>query len=268
MKRTVRTIVVSTALATVCMCSSVFAQTQRAANFTYRYDLDSTTLIYCRVVGNSGNPGSPPIRGTASIVTAGSNLTVTENVSGTNPFTLLDVNDILIVTRQSGTVERRVVATKASAASITVDTVIDLTGGVAFSWLDTQCGSTDADGWIDAAGLNAKEVQFLLEQINGVVGGISIRLECRGDAIGSLPTIVHPGDSASATCSPGTLASEFCNFTVGDATDGRAYFVIPQDIICGEVRVGMKIVTSDAAEAAEADKERITSSLESAGTRQ
>jgi len=244
------------------------AQTMKAANFTYRYNLDSTDLIYCHVLGSGGSPFGSPMPGKATIKTVGSSLTVTENSSGTNPFDLIGVGDVLFVTLASGSVQKRVVATRASASSITVDTVIDLTGGFSFRWLDTQCGTTDEDGWIETAGMTSKKLEFLLQQISGVVGGISIRLECRGDALGSLPVIVHPGDSASATCSPGTLASEFCNFTVGDATDGRSIFTIPQDILCGEARIGMKIVTSDAAEAAEANRERITSTLESAGIRQ
>jgi len=249
--------------------SQLFAQAgnTNSASFAFRYDLDrpDANLNYCRVVGRLGSPNfNDPILGTARIKTTGSSVTVVAVTAGQNPFANVGIDDTIIVRRPNGTVERRTVSTRTDADNITVDLAVnwDQATGFAFSWLDTQCGQADTDGWIDTAGFQAKSVTFLLEQLNGTVGGIDWRIECIGNALGSLPNPVHPG--AAGSCAPGTSAGGFCNFTAAGVTTGRVQIAVPADIVCPRIRLGMKIGTSDAAEAAEADKERITVTLESA----
>jgi hypothetical protein len=244
----------------------VLAAETKTAQFSYRWDADSTTMTYPKMVGVGGNPWNPGgILGTARIKTTGSSTTVAAVTAGQNPFANLGVDDVIMVTRSTGTgagtSDRRVIVAKASADSVTVDVAVnwDQTTGFVFTWLDFQSGTGDTAGWIDATGYATKTITFQLEQISGVGSGIDVRWECRGQGIGALPNPVHPGSSAGASCGPGTLASQFCNFTTAGATTGRFSVSIPPDVSnCAQVRIGVAIGTSDAAEAVEGDKERIT----------
>lgn len=246
---------------------SVSAQTIKSANYTYRYNLDSTAIIYCKVTGQNGSPfaDAGARAGTARIKTVGSNVAVSAQTAGQNPFAAIAVNDIIIVKRPLGPDDVRVVATRTDADNITVDLAVDWstnTTGFEFRWLQTTCGTTDADGWVEAGGgQRVKTVTFLLQQISGVVGGIDVRIECKGQSLGALPTPVYPV-TATASCAPGTNASGFCNFTTAGITTGRFIVSIPRDTSCGQVRLGMLIHTSDAADTLETDKERITAFIE------
>jgi hypothetical protein len=241
------------------------------ANFSYRKDYDSTSLTFCRLVGQNSNPRGGPIAGTARIKTVGSSVTVTAVTAGQLPFAALGVDDVILVSRPgANAADYRVIATKTDGDNITVDVAVDWSAsatGFEFRWLDDQCGTTDNDGWIETAGNGTKNVKFMLEQISGVTGGIDFDIECRGGGveaaagIGSTPTpmIVHPG--ASGSCAPGTSAGGFCNFTTAGKVSGRIQVAIPPWVTCDAVRVGVAIHTSDAAEPTEADKERITITL-------
>lgn len=262
-------------LALVLSAGPALAQTAAPtapANFSYRKDYDSTTLTFCKLVGQNSNPRGGTIAGTARIKTTGSSTSVTAVTAGQLPFAALAVDDVIVVTRPgSNAVDWRVIATKTDGDNITVDTAVnwDTTTGFEFRWLDDQCGTTDNDGWIDvqAGGMAAKNVTFMLEQVSGVTGGIDWDIECRGSGIeaaagvGGTPTpvIVHPG--AAGSCAPGTSAGGFCNFTTAGKVSGRLKVAIPPHVTCDAVRVGVKINTSDAAEPAESDKERLTITL-------
>lgn len=241
------------------------------ANFSYRKDYDSTTLTFCKLVGQNSNPRGGPIAGTARIKTTGSSVTVTAVTAGQLPFAGLTVDDVVLVTRPgAAAADVRVIATKTDGDNITVDLAVDWSAGTTgfeFRWLDDQCGTTDNDGWIETAGMSSKNVSFMLEQISGVGGGIDWDIECRDSGllaaagVGGTPTpvVVHPG--AAGSCAPGTSAGGFCNFTVAGKVSGRVKIAIPQAVTCDAVRVGVKINTSDAAEPTEADKERVTITL-------
>lgn len=265
MTKIMKTVRVLLALLMVSSCPIVPAHAEMyGANFTYRYDIDSTTMTYCKVVGANDQPwnkGSWQLVGLAPIKTTGSSVTVNAVTAGRNPFDPVSAKDIIIVARGGATApDLRVVQSKASADQITVQTAVnwDTTAGFSFKYLRTVCGTTDADGWIDmqTVGPGPKNVTFLLEQISGVTGGIDMHIQCRGSALGDLPNTVHPG--AAGSCSPGTSAGGFCNFTAAGLTTGRLAVAIPDSIVCPLLRVGIKINTSETAETVEADNERIT----------
>lgn len=238
----------------------------KSANYSYRADYDSTTLTYCKMVGLGDNPYGGPISGKGTIKTTGSAVAVTENVAGTNPFVGMGVDDVVVVFNPVTRVwERRTISIWTDAANIEVDTAVNWqngTAGVIWAWLDSQCGTTDAFGWVDASGLAAKSVCFQLEQISGVTGGIDVRIEHKSQAMGSLPNPLHPGSDAAAKCNPGTTAGGFCNFTTAGITTGRFCVGVPRDIVTGQLRIGIKIGTSETAESVEGDRERITSWIE------
>jgi hypothetical protein len=221
------------------------AQGTKSANFTYRNNLTSLSITYCKLTGQNDQVLNPaPIAGTARIKTTGSSVNVVANTATQGPFTNIAVGDVLLIDKGAGGKFNRVVATRADADTITVDTAVDLTGGFEFRYLKTVCGATVTDGWIDASDYQAKSVSFNLEAATALVGGIDFRIECKGQSLGAAPNTVHPG--ASGTCNPGTSAGGFCNVT----TAGQIVKVdIPPAVVCSQVRVGMLVhtsVTSDA----------------------
>lgn len=244
------------------------AQGTATANFAIRYDLDSTTLIYPRVLGQS-SPFTGSIDGRVAIKTAGSNTTVDADTASTNPFTNVFTDDVLVVDRGlSAQPDIRTVVARASADSVTIDTAVDWTGGRQFRWYDTQAGSAEGDGWINVSGWLNRQITFYLEQISGVTGGINTRLECRSAGVNAKPVIAWPGAAATAAaCGAGTLVGGFCNFTVAGVTSGTAILLNPEER-WAQCRFGLKIGTSDAAETVEGDKERITITFDASGRTQ
>lgn len=246
------------------------ARTQSAniqvAHFAYRYDLDNPTLEFCRAMGQGNSPWGTHITGIARIKTTGSNVAVTAVTAGSLPFAQLGVDDWIQVFNPTTRVfDNRTIVAKTDGDTIEVDTAVNWdNGGLGVPWKykDVQCGTTDSDGWVDASGLATKLVCFQLEQINGVTGGIDLRVHQRSSAEGSLPNPLHPGSDTAAKCNPGTLASQYCNFTTAGETTGRFCVSVPRDLTSSQLRIGLKINTADAAEGAEANKERITMWIE------
>jgi hypothetical protein len=240
------------------------AQDPVAGNFAIRYDLDSTTLIYPRVIGQ-GSPFSGPSAGSAPIKTTGSSVSVAAVTAGTNPFANLAVDDVLVVSRATGTTDIRVIVAKADADNVTVDLAVDWSAGFQFRWLDTQTGTSEGDGWINVGNYQSRMITFQLEQISGVTGGIDTRIECRSGGIDTHPTIVWPGASGTAaSCGAGTLAGGFCNFTAAGIAS-RTAVLLNLEEAWRQCRFGMKIGVSETAESVEGDKERITVTFDAVG---
>lgn len=264
MGRNLKTLALAAAAAFLAAPPSARAQEATAANFALRYDLDSTSLTYPRVMGQNGAFGGS-IAGQAPIKTTGSNVAVTAVSAGSNPFASVAIDDVVVVDRGNGVTDVRVVVAKTDADTIEVDTAVDWSAGFSFRWLDTQTGTGDGDGWIKVSGFANRMITFQLEQVSGVTGGIDTRLECRGGAVGAKSTIVWPGSNATAqTCGAGTLASGFCNFTAAGIASHTAILLNLEEAWL-QCRFGLKINTSDAAEAAEANKERITITFDGVG---
>lgn len=221
-----------------------WADTQRTANFMIRFDVDSVTETFCRVTGQNGDPYGGTIPATPQIKTTGSSTSVTENVSGTNPFADLAVGDLLLVTRATGTggTDLRVITVRTDAANVTVDVAVDWSGGFTFRYLKTRCGTTDADGWVDASG--AKWISMTVQYEQGDLDNLSVRWYGRAAGIGSLPVEIHPGTAGS--CGSGTLAARFCDFaTPGQASRTTYVTEAPWNV----VRMGFKRKTTDTSDA-------------------
>lgn len=221
------------------------ADTQRTANFMIRYDVDSGTETFCRVTGQNGDPFGGSIGVGPQIKTTGSSTSVTENVASTAPFAGFANGDIILVTRSltTGVTDIRVV-TDASGAptTVVVDTAVDWSGGFTFRYLKTRCGTTDADGWVEAAG--AKWISMTVQYEQGDLDNLSVRWYGRAAGIGSLPVEIHPGTAGS--CGSGTLAARFCDFsTPGQASRTTYVTETPWNV----VRMGFKRKTTDTSDA-------------------
>lgn len=243
------------------VCGSAQAQEQ-VANFTLLYDLDATAITYCRVTNLNGDPFGLPIDvaiGDGKLKTSGSSTTVVDNTTSTGVFRDAAVGDVIVAKTGVDATKYGVIVAKASSSSITIHSARNWSAGYRFGLLRTTCGTAATDGWIDIpSGYEDRTIGFHLQQISGVTGGIDYRIECKNGYQGADPNPVYPG-SSSATCGGGTNASGFCNFTTAGITTGNL------DVVVSEAhrscRVGLLIHTSESAEAAEADNERITIGL-------
>lgn len=268
MRRLIRTFVTGLILAlTSLVAAPAFAQ-KSVANFTYFYDVDSTSTTYCVLKGMNDSPIGQDKPGPFAVKTSGSSVTITERDSGSGPFTNVAVGDLLVFRTATGTVSNRVVRTRASAASITVDTAINLGTSSTFSYRTLSCGTTDADGWVSVPGYVAKNVTFELEQGAFTAGGVGMDIECRGSGVGANPIPIWPGSSATSSCGPGTNTSGYCIYTTAGAATGRVIFSVPEQIQCSAIRVGLKISDTDDADASEATTERVTAFVELTGLAQ
>lgn len=220
----------------------VTADPVKQAAFFYKFPLDATTMTYCVVLGRGDSPFATGRLNDFKIKTVGSTTTVTEDTASTNPFTDLAVGDLIQVDRTDGTTDVRVILARASAASVTVDSVVDWTGGFKFSWFKQKCGTAATDGWVDVSGYSDKTITFSLEQVN-VTGGIDVRWECKGDSTAgttALPVILYPGETDG--CGGGTLSSGVCNFTTAGITSRTSVVSFEP---WGACRLGVLIHTSD-----------------------
>jgi len=234
----------------------VNADTARTANFMLRYDVDSLTETFCRVTGINGDPFGAPVSGKSQIKTTGSSTTVTENVAGAAPFAGFVNGDIILVTRAltTGLTDIRVV-TDASGAPTTVivDTAVDWSGGFSWKYLKTRCGTTDADGWVDAAG--AKWISMTVQYEQGDLDNLSVRWYGRAAGMGSTPVEIHPLTAGS--CGAGTLATRFCDFAVPGQISRTNFST---EVPWSAVRMGFKRKTTDTSDAG-ANLEYVTATV-------
>lgn len=224
----------------------VGASEQRVANYSYKYDLDSTNVIYCSLVGQSASAYGPGITGVARILTSGSSTTVSAVTAGTNPFADLGVGDVIAVRRETAT-DVVYITAKASADSVTVDTAVDWGNsgsGRQFTWLDLRCGTAITDGWIDVAGTQDKKFSI---EYNAGDSTVDVRLECMDASIGASPVVAYPGEAD--TCgSGGTLASGYCQFAAGGVGITNRLSIVSYEP-WSKCRLGIKINGADASDA-------------------
>jgi len=203
------------------------AQGQKVASFALIYDLDSVTTVYPRMLGQGGDPWGAPMPGSGRIKTVGSTTTVTEAVAGELPFTNLAVGDVLFV-RYEGINYLRAIAAKASGASITVDSAIDLSNNATFSWMKLEVGAAATNGWIELTDLSDKtlSVQY---NIGDLTGGLDVIWECRTAGPNSAPIQVYPPTGVMTLAAPGSAI-------------GTGLVVYEQWSAC---RIGLKANTAD-----------------------
>lgn len=155
---------------------------QKTATSIFAKDVTGTSYTYCKLVAGSDPFGTANV-GPGTIKTTGSSTTVDEAVASTDPFAQISVGDMIVV-QIGSTVYRRAVTAKASAAQITVDTAITLTGN-AWSWYKQVCGTGAEDGWFDASAAYQINVITDVATINAT--SIDVSVECRAN--GSVATV-------------------------------------------------------------------------------
>lgn len=227
------------------------AADQVSANFMVGYDLDATDATYCRVIGDNGSPFSHGILNLDRITTSGSSTTTSE-VTDTDPFTDLSVNDVIEVTKNDGSTLLRTIAVRTSASAVVVDSAwnIEDSTGYVFRWWKTVCGTGAEDGWISVAGADTFSVIFQLDQVNAT-GGIDVQIQCRAPGKGKSPVQVFP-DCESGAC------ATYQNYTTAGVASATA---VVGDEPWGECRIGVKIGSADDGGDLTTNAERITGIL-------
>lgn len=216
-----------------------WADDYRYTTMTLRYDLDSTTTIYCRVTG--------PQTGRGRIKTSGSSQNVTESTSGNNPFAALRVGDVIAVdttpTAATAAKDFAYIITRTDSANVVVNPAVNWdnsSAGYPFQYYAQDCGSAVTDGWVDASGLVDAKVTVRIKQMNATA--VLWRIEGKDNTADTGPNVIYPGESSD--CGPsGTLVSGYCSFT--NATDFGGTHAVHIPEVEGAVRVGMKIDTDD-----------------------
>jgi hypothetical protein len=245
-------------LALALSSSGVFAQgAAKDGQLALLYDVDSTSLTYCTIQGQNGGPFADPIPVGPAIKTTGSSTTVVEATASTNPFTGIVVGDVLVIKTPSATNASAMtvvaVTAKASNASITVDTAINITGNF-FGYYHHLCGTTDADGWFSPGSASAR-VGLLVQYDQGDLGSLVVRWEKRAAGAGSAPTILYPGGASDCGALGFALSTDRCEATTAGIL---ARLEVLDDAPTGtQYRVGVAYVTSDASDAT-TNREKVT----------
>ena len=265
MKRKILLFLVALALAVPALRAQTIAggnSSAREAAFAIQYNVDSTSLTYCRMEGVTGDPYAAPKAVAQRIKTTGSSATVDEFVTAGAPFADVLVGDVLQIATPTATDPKvttlRVVTAKASAAQITVDTAIDLSaaGGFRFSYWKLACGTSTAAGWIRIPPAAARfGMSLTFDQ--GDITTLVARWECKFAGDGAQSMIVYPGESSD--CGPGaTLATDRCSWPqaqAGTATGGLT--VVDDAPVYTFCRVGLAYVTADTSDAT-TNREKVT----------
>jgi hypothetical protein len=215
---------------------STSAPNVRKAILASKYDLDSTSYIYCMFTGVNASPWGGALPGGAPVSTSGSSTTVAATTASTGPFTDVAVGDILYILSsgpQTAPVVRYVTA-RASADSITVDTAITLTAAT-FTFKRRSCGTAASSGWVDVSTAWDVKVAWRISQ-QDTTGGISIVVYCKDNDDSGTGTRVYPPNNTGGTreCEDTGI---FATTTTGCAV------TIPEG--WDSCRLGMKIVTAD-----------------------
>ena len=216
----------------------------QTAYFSIGYDVESTTLTYCAMLGSRGDPWGEPLKVSVPIDTVGSSTSVSAVTAATNPFANVAVGDALFVRlgAAGGNVTDMVwVTVRTDADNITVSSAVDWSAGFVFEYLDLTCGTSSTDGWINVT--KFKTVQLTIQYEIGDLGGLDVTWECKEGSLVSEAIQAYPG--AASDCGFGTLNTDVCTFTVaGDIQSSRLTQKIPDNgfSFC---RLGMAERTSD-----------------------
>jgi len=199
---------------------------QKVAWVSHGKDLTDTSYTYCKLAGTGGDAynTATPIPGPGKIGNSGSSATIDEITAGTDPFAELTAGDVIQI-QVGRTIVKRTVVTVTSAASIDVDTAVDLSGdaaGYSWVWWKEVCGTAVTDGWIPVS--LATTVAFELNWVTKNATGLDYSFECR---VGGDAAIVIEQASLSAA-----------GATTAVLTSG----------VWDECRIGMKIDTATSAQ--------------------
>jgi hypothetical protein len=146
-------------------------------HFMSRYDLDATTITYCRSEGQRGDPFAPPKPNDYLVDNAGSVTAVTSATAGQDVFLGMGTGDMITITVSQVDYPRGIL-TYTDTENIVVDEAIDLSASdYKITWRENKCGTAATDGWLDASNLINISVFFYLTQYVGDGNGLDVRIE-------------------------------------------------------------------------------------------
>ena len=207
--------------------------------FAVRYDLDSTSIIYCRSEGERGDPFRPPKSALYRVDNAGSETAVTSATAGQDVFLGMAAGDVMYITVDQVQYERGVL-TYTDTENIVVDEAIDLSGDdYRFSWRRNNCGTAATDGWLSTSGLSNLSVMFAMNQYVGDAGnnGMDVRIEGMIAAPDGTTSVMQLWPSKSV----GAAASVQNFLTAGITSNLIVNVTAPIE----QIRVGMLHNTAD-----------------------
>lgn len=220
------------------------------ALYMYKYDVDSDSVAYCRLVGQQGSPFGGSNSGAGRIKTSGSSTTISSNTALDYSFAGVDVGDLISIQTSPGATALRTVVTNADDDTITVDTAINLTSGVAYRYWESQCGTGATDGWIDLSGYTNRNITIQYEQ-GDLATSLDIQVQCKLNFPGSEPVQVFP------SCTVGSCGTYQAYATPGIASRTSVEIGTP----FGACRVGFKRTGADTSDAG-ANIEQVTIGLQ------
>lgn len=238
-------------------CSVAFAQEQRTAQFSARWDVDSDTETFGVLTGMNGSAYGDPMHVGTLIETSGSSTTVTAVTASSAPFANLSVGDLIYVRTSPTNVDVRGITAKASSDSITIDAAADWSAGsgLPFHWRKFTTGTAATDGWVDTRGYADIQASVLYLQ-GDLATGLAARWWCRNNTDSTIAEVVYPNGSADCGDNA-TLASGFCQFATAGATASLTV-IIPGR--WDECRVGIKRNGADTSDAG-ANVESVTATI-------
>lgn len=233
------------------IAAPVLAQQNPQQYMMVRYDLDATTLTFCRSNGKGG-PSGAPLDGVARVTNAASSTTITGSDTSLDVFAAIEAGDtIYIHDGATGTTYTRGVLSKTDADNVVVDEAVNLGGNsYGWTWRDQTCGTTATDGWVNASGLENLSVGIFFTNISDDGNGIDARLEATIQTPDGSTNLVQvwPDKTVAA-------AASVQNFTTEGITS-NLFVNITNPI--DSLRVGMKINTADDGSDVAGDAEQIT----------
>lgn len=164
-------------LAMLLLATPVMAQQVRLGYMALRYDLDATSITYCRSEGKNGDPFGPPMSRDYLVDNAGSETAVTSATADQDVFLGMARGDVMFITVAAVQYPRGVL-TYTDTENIVVDEAIDLSAAdYPFTWRRNNCGTAVTDGWVNIGGMDDVTVGIFLKQYVGDGNGIDFRLE-------------------------------------------------------------------------------------------
>jgi hypothetical protein len=206
--------------------------------FTVRYDLDATSITYCRSEGQRGDPFAPNKPNDYLVDNAGSETAVTSATAGEDVFLGMAAGDVIFITVDQVVYPRGIV-TYTDTENIVVDEAIDLSGSdYPITWRRNNCGTAVTDGWLDIGNQNDVTITFFLKQYVGDGNGLDIRVEGTVESPDGTTNLVQLWPTGKTVGGAATVQ----NFTTaGIATN--IMINVPEPV--QKVRIGMLHNTAD-----------------------
>ncbi len=151
----------------------VHAQEEVVGYFMTRYDLDATSLTFCRSEGQNGSVFEGPVN--VQYTADSSGTAVTSATASTSTFDLMAALDAIYLT-SGGVIYPRSILTYTDVDTLVTDEALTASGAKV-SWRKHNCGTGVTNGWISTRGINNITIGFFLTQYVGDGNGLDMRVE-------------------------------------------------------------------------------------------